>query len=130
MNSKSTKLRTIEVYSVLGADILVALMSYFLAHFLKFGTFAFKYKAEMYTTFLLVVLLMSVLYTVVIEPSRDFTKRGYLVEFASVSKYVASVFVVMAGLLFMLKYAENYSRLMFGFFMSLLREINCVFAVF
>lgn len=124
MNSKSTKLRTIEVYSVLGADILVALMSYFLAHFLKFGTFVFEYKAEMYTTFLLVVLLMSVLYTVVIEPSRDFTKRGYLVEFASVSKYVASVFVVMAGLLFMLKYAENYSRLMFGFFMSLLEVLT------
>lgn len=124
MNSKSTKLRTIEIYCVLFTDLIVALVSYFLAHFLKFKSFIFDYMPEMYTTFLLVILLMSVLYTVVINPSNDFTRRGYLVEMASVTKYVACVFVVMASLLFMLKYAENYSRLMFGYFMALLEILT------
>lgn len=129
MNTKSTKLRTIELFSVLVTDIVVASVSYFLAHFLKYGSFRFDYKPEMYTTFLLIILLTTVVYTVLVEPGKDFTRRGYLVEFASVSKYVASIFVVMAGLLFMLKYAESYSRLMFGYFMVLVGVLTYLMRV-
>ncbi|MCR5798936.1 MAG: sugar transferase [Lachnospiraceae bacterium] len=124
MRQKNTRLRTIEIYSVLLTDLCIALISYFLAHFFKFGEFRFSYMPEMYTTFLLVIMLISVLYTIIIDPGRDFSSRGYLVEFASVTKYVITVFVAMSALLVMLKYAEDYSRLMFGYFCVLLEILT------
>lgn len=119
-----TKLRTIEIYSMLATDLITALVAYFVAHFLKFREFKFSYMPEMYTTFLLVILIMTLLYTIMVNPSNDFTRRGYLVEFASVTKYVLSEVVVMSSLLFILKYAENYSRLMFGFFVVALEILT------
>lgn len=126
MNSKNTKLKTIEIYSVLVTDIAIATISYFIAHFMKFGRFVFSYMPEMYTTFLLIILLASVLYTVVIDTSKDFTKRGYLVEFAAVTKYVLSITVVVAMLLFMLQYAKDYSRMMFGYFVVILEILTYI----
>lgn len=126
MNSKNTKLKTIEIYSVLVTDIAIATISYFIAHFMKFGRFVFSYMPEMYTTFLLIILLASVLYTVVIDTSKDFTKRGYLVEFAAVTKYVLSITVVVAMLLFMLQYAKDYSRMMFGYFVAILEVLTYI----
>ncbi len=126
MDQRNTRLRTIEIYSVFATDLFIALVCYFLAHFLKFKRFSFRYMPEMYITFLLVILILTMLYTMIISPSRDFSKRGYLVELASVTKYVMSIFVVMASLLFMLKYAQDYSRLMFGYFMVLLEALTYV----
>lgn len=119
-----TKLRTIEIYSLVVTDLVVALISYFLAHFIKYGRFSFFYMPEMYTTFLLVVMLMTLAYAMLVNPSNEFTKRGFLVEFAYVTKYVICEFVVMATLLFMLKYAEAFSRLMFGYFVILLEVLT------
>lgn len=119
-----TKLRTIEIYSMLVIDLLVALISYFAAHFMKYGRITFFYEPEMYTTFLLVVMIMVLFYTILINPSNAFTKRGYFVEFMSVTKYAVCEFVVMGTLLFMLKYAETFSRLMFGYFMICLEVLT------
>ena len=126
MNLKNTRLRTIEIYGVLATDLITAMVCYFVAHFLKFKSFSFGYMPEMYTTFLLVILMMTLLYTILINPSADFSRRGYLVEFAFVTKYTASILVVMASLLFMLKYAEDYSRLMFGYFIVLLEILTYI----
>lgn len=126
MNSKNTKLKTIEIYSVLVTDIAIATVSYFIAHFMKFGRFVFSYMPEMYTTFLLIILLASVLYTVVIDTSKDFTRRGYLVELAAVTKYVLSITVIVAMLLFMLQYAKDYSRMMFGYFVIILEVLTYI----
>jgi len=121
-----TKLRTIEIYSMLATDLFVTLVAYFVAHFIKFGEFKFSYMPEMYTTFLLVILIMTLLYTIIVNPSNQFTKRGYLVEFASVTKFVICEVVVMASLLFMLKYANDYSRLMFGYFVVVLEILTYI----
>ncbi|MBR6148243.1 MAG: hypothetical protein IKQ44_07835 [Lachnospiraceae bacterium] len=93
MNLKNTRLRTIEIYSVFATDLFIALVCYFLAHFLKFKRFSFRYMPEMYITFLLVILILTMLYTMIISPSRDFSKRGYLVELASVTKYILGALV-------------------------------------
>lgn len=124
MDQKNTRLRTIEIYGVLATDLIIVTVCYFLAHFIKFGSFIFEYMPEMYTTFLLVILMMTLIYTILINPSMDFSRRGYLVEFAFVTKYSVSILVVMASLLFMLKYAEDYSRLMFGYFIVLLEILT------
>lgn len=119
MNRNGSKVRTIEIYSVLILDVLAIVCSYFLAYFCKFRTFYFSYKSDMYTMVLLLVLLFCVLYTLVVNHSDKFLKRGYLIEFAYTTKYVLVLFVSMASILFLTKMAEDYSRLMFGFFIVL-----------
>ncbi len=127
MNQSRSKLRTIEIYSVLILDVLAIVCSYFLAHFCKFKTFRFGYKNEMYTIVLLLVLLFCVLYTLVVNHSDKFFKRGYLIEFVYTTKYVLVLFVTMASILFLTKMAENYSRLMFGLFIAFCEGITFIF---
>lgn len=127
MNQGSSKIRTIEIYSVLILDVLAMVCSYFLAYFCKFKTLHFSHKKEMYTIVLLLVLLFSVLYTLVVNHSSKFLKRGYLIEFAYVTKYVAALFVSMASILFLTKMAEDYSRLMFGMFIIYAEILTFVF---
>ena len=127
MNQGSSKIRTIEIYSVLMLDVLAVVCSYFLAHFCKFKTVQFSYKKEMYTIVLLLVLLFCVLYTLVVNHSDKFLKRGYLIEFVYVTKYVACLFVTMASILFLTKMAEDYSRLMFGFFIVFTEILTLIF---
>lgn len=127
MNQGSSKIRTIEIYSVLIVDVLAMVCSYFLAHFCKFGTFRFGYKKEMYTMVLLLVVLFCVLYTLVVNHSNKFLKRGYLIEFVYTTKYVLGLFVTMASILFLTKMAEDYSRLMFGFFIVFCEVLTFAF---
>lgn len=127
MNQGNSKIRTIEIYSVLMLDVLAVVCSYFLAYFCKFKTVQFSYKKEMYTIVLLLVLLFCVLYTLVVNHSDKFLKRGYLVEFVYVTKYVACLFVTMASILFLTKMAEDYSRLMFGLFIVFTEILTLIF---
>ena len=127
MNQGSSKIRTVEIYSVLILDVLAMVCSYFLAYFCKFRTLHFVYKKEMYTIVLLLVVLFSVLYTLVVNHSDKFLKRGYLVEFVYVTKYAVCLFVTMASILFLTKMAEDYSRLMFGLFIVFAEVLTFVF---
>ena len=62
MNQSNSKLRTIEIYSVLIVDVLAIVCSYFLAHLFKFGTLQFRYKKEMYTIVLLLIILFCLIH--------------------------------------------------------------------
>lgn len=127
MSQSNSKIRTIEIYSVLIVDILAIVCSYFLAHFCKFKTFVFGYEKEMYTIVLLLIILFSVLYTLVVNHSDKFLKRGNLIEFVYVTKYVVVLFVSMASILFLTKMAEDYSRLMFGLFIVFVEVFTFIF---
>lgn len=127
MNQSNSKIRTLEIYSVLLLDVLALVCSYFLAHFCKFKTLQFSYKKEMYTIVLLLILLFCVLYTLVVNHSNKFLQRGYLVEFVYVTKYVACLFFTMASILFLTKMAEDYSRLMFGLFIVFAEIVTLLF---
>lgn len=119
MNQRESRIRTKEIYSVLLIDLAAVTISYFLAYFLKFHIFRFEYEAEMYTIFLLVSILFCVSYTLMVNHSNDFLKRGHLIEFWSVTKYNICLLVGGASILFLVKFAEDYSRLMFAYFMVL-----------
>jgi len=127
MNQRDSRVRTKEIYSVLLIDLLAVTVSYFLAYFLKFHTFRFRHEAEMYTIFLLISVLFCVSYTLLVNHSNDFLKRGHLVEFLSVTKYNICLLVGGASILFLVKFAEDYSRLMFAYFI-ILNEIITYFA--
>lgn len=129
MKSNNSRLRTIEIYSVLILDVLAIVCSYFFAYFLKFGTFRFRHQKEMYIIVLLLVLLFCVLYTLVVNHSDKFLKRGYLIEFVYITKYIVCLLVGMASILFLTKMAEDYSRLMFGMFIVLSEVLTFLFHV-
>lgn len=129
MKSNNSRLRTIEIYSVLILDVLAIICSYFLAYFLKFGTFYFYHQKEMYTIVLLLVLLFCVLYTLVVNHSDKFLKRGYLIEFVYITKYIVCLLVGMASILFLTKMAEDYSRLMFGLFIVFSEVLTFLFHI-
>lgn len=116
MNQRDSRVRTKEIYSVLIIDLLSVTLSYFLAYFVKFHTFRFAYEAEIYTIFLLISILFCVTYTLLVNNSNGFLKRGHLVEFWSVTKYNICLLVGGASILFLVKFAEDYSRLMFAYY--------------
>ena len=129
MNQRNSRLKTIEIYSVLIIDLLAIVFSYFVAHFLKFHTFYFSYKKEMYTIFLLLSIIFCVSYTLLVNHSDQFLKRGHLIEFFSVTKYMICLLVGGASILFVLKYAEDYSRLMFAYFIIINEIMTYVFHI-
>lgn len=116
MNQRDSRLRTKEIFSVLLIDIVAVIVSYYCAYFVKFHTVRFTYEAEMYTIFLLISILFCVSYTLLVNHSNEFLKRGHLIEFFSVTKYNACLSVGGASILFLVKFAEDYSRLMFVYF--------------
>lgn len=129
MNQNDSSLRTKEIYSMLLIDLLTVVVSYYLGYYIKFRNFRFSYEPEMYTMFLLISVLFCVSYTLLVNHSKDFLKRGHLVEFVSVTKYNVCLLVGGASVLFLVKFAENYSRLMFGYFIVINEILMYVFHI-
>lgn len=127
MNPGNSRLRTMEIYSVLAIDILAVVLSYFLGYFLKFHSFRFMHKPEMYTMVLLIIIIFTVSYTLVVNHSNKFLNRGYLIEWISITKYNICLSVGVASILFLLKFAEDYSRLMFAIFIILNEIFSLLF---
>ena len=113
------KNKIIEIYGILLADCLSVILSYLLAILIRYGTFA---KADNPHTYILVcvwILLFTVLYDTFIGSGRNFLRRGYYVEAKSVAKHIASLVIFLGCSLFFFKEAENFSRLVFGYYVIL-----------
>ncbi len=119
MNQRNSVLRTTEIYTVLALDMISIIISYFCAHFLKYDSFTFTYERQSYIILLLFSLFVSAIYSMMMNPSNGYLGRGYLIEFFSVTKYNISILLLSGSLLFLLKMAEGYSRLMFFYFVIL-----------
>lgn len=127
MSQNNSKIRIIEIYSVLFLDILAIVCSYFLAYFCKFRAPYFYYRKEMYTIALLLVILFCLLYTLIVNQSNSFLKRGYFIEFIYVTKFHLCLLVTMGSILFLTKMAEDFSRLFFGIFIAFCEFISYFF---
>ena len=87
MNQRDSRVRTKEIFSVLLIDLLAVVVSYYCGYFIKFHTVRFMHEPEMYTIFLLISILFCVSYTMLVNHSDAFLKRGHLIEFFTVTKY-------------------------------------------
>lgn len=115
------KNKLIELYGILLTDCICVILSYLLALLLRYGTLALD-EADHPGTYLLVcvwILLFTVLYDMLIGSGRNFLRRGYYVEAKSVAKHIASLIVFLGCSLFFFKEAENFSRLVFGYYIIL-----------
>lgn len=130
MKQSNSKANVLEVYILLLVDIVCAMSAYYLAAYLRFGSFQFVYQKELYRTICFLILIFCVAYTTLINYSRDFLKRGFLVEFIAVTKYNLIMLVALETFLFFSKSADNYSRLFFGFFVVLNEVITFLVHIF
>lgn len=115
------KNKLIELYGILLTDCICVILSYLLALLLRYGTLAIG-EADHPGTYLLVcvwILLFTVLYDMLIGSGRNFLRRGYYVEAKSVAKHITSLVVFLGCSLFFFKEAENFSRLVFGYYIIL-----------
>lgn len=115
------KNKIIEIYGILLTDCLCVILSYLLALLIRYGTLVLE-EADHPGTYRLVciwILLFTVLYDTLVGSGRNFLRRGYYIEAKSVAKHVAALAIFLGCGLFFFKEAENFSRLVFGYYIIL-----------
>lgn len=113
------KNKIIEIYGILLTDCLCVILSYLLALLIRYETFERVDNPHTYILVCVWILLFTVLYDTFIGSGRNFLRRGYYVEAKSVTKHIAGLVIFLGCSLFFFKEAENFSRLVFGYFVIL-----------
>ncbi len=107
----------IEIYSVLLTDCICVILSYIFALLFRYGMLGEEHHRDTYVLVCVWILLFTVLYNTLVGSGRNFLRRGYFVEMKSVIKQLACLFVFLVCSLFFFKEAENFSRLLFAYYM-------------
>lgn len=116
LNETTQKNHIARVYCLLALDLLSIIIAYIMAVAIRFDLQDLTVRREMHYTTCLCFLLFSVIYSLGRDWNHSFSKRGYLVELTLVIKYNMVMFVVVGCFLFLIKQAEFFSRLLFGYF--------------
>ena len=109
----------LEIYGILLTDCICVILSYLLAILLRYRSFALADHKETYILVCIWILLFTVLYDILVGSGRNFLRRGYYVEFKSVAKHITGMVIFLGCSLFLFKEAENFSRLVFGYYIIL-----------
>lgn len=116
MEQTSQKNHVARVYVLLAADLLSIIVSYVLAVMLRFGIADLEARKVMHYMICLCFMLFCTVFGLFMDWNRDFSKRGYLVELSMVIRNNVIMFVAAGCFLFLIKQAEFFSRLLFGYF--------------
>lgn len=117
MHQFNHKNRLVETYSLILLDMVGVTLAYLLAILLRFGRIGQFFRMEVHYTVWGYMMLFCVLYSVMTEWNRGFFTRGYMVEFIAILKYNIVMAAAIGCLLFLVKIANDFSRLIFGYFM-------------
>ena len=104
------------MYLLLLLDVGCLFVSYVLALYLRFGAVRSIDAPELHWIVFLGILVYVLLYNTAVDYNRNFARRGYFVEFKAITKRNLILAIGMGFVLFAVKEAENYSRLVFGYF--------------
>lgn len=115
MNQINRKSNLIEIYALLGIDLLSIAVSYILAYYARFHVIDF-FGNTAHKMVVLCLFVSCILYTFFLEWNRGFVTRGYFVELIAITKYNAVLLIITAVLVFVLRQGEFFSRLVFGYF--------------
>ncbi len=124
------KNKVIEIYGILLTDCLCVILSYLCALLLRYGSFADTDHPNTYVLVCVWILLFTVLYDTLVGSGRNFLRRGYYVEAKSVVKHIAGLVIFLGCSLFFFKEAENFSRLVFGYYIILETCLMCMMRAF
>jgi len=110
------KNRILELYCLLVVDLFTIIISYLAAVLIRFGSLKSLPNSELHYFICLCCMFFCTAFTLLLDWNRDFIKRGYFVEFVIVLKYNVIMIFIVSSFLFLIKQAEFFSRLLFGFF--------------
>lgn len=116
MEQTSQKNHVARVYVLLAVDLLSIIISYVLAVAARFGIADLEVRKVMHYMICLCFMLFCTMFGLFMDWNRDFSKRGYLVELSMVIRNNVIMFVAVGCFLFLIKQAEFFSRLLFGYF--------------
>ena len=116
MTQTNHKNRILELYCLLAIDLVTIVLSYVFAVLLRFRSFDYLPNIELHYFICLCCMFFSVVLSIMLDWNRNFIKRGYFVEFITLLKYNVIMIFMVSSFLFLMKQAEFFSRLLFGFF--------------
>jgi len=105
-----------ELYGLVIIDLAAIILAYVFAVHLRFGSISVLSKGELHFTVCLELMLISLGFSLIMDWNSNFLERGYFVEFLTILKYDIIMLLAISVTLFMLKQAEFFSRLVFGYF--------------
>lgn len=125
MNQFSRKTRIVEKYLILLADEASIVLSYLLAIYIRYQNM--REFDDPDVIILMGLLLFCVLFDFLIDWNRFVFQRGLYKEFAAILKYMLCMAVVFSAYVFLARGGDNYSRLVYGFFLILNTALTYVF---
>lgn len=113
MNQKN---KIIEVYGLWFADLVSVGISFILATYIRFGNFKDMGDKEIHFQVCLVFLLFCTIYSFFIDWNRNFLKRNVWKEAYAIIQYNAIMILVTQTIMYFLKWADVFSRLVTVYF--------------
>ncbi len=113
MNQKN---KIVEVYGLWFVDLVTIVISFVLATYIRFGNFKDMGDKEIHFQVCLVFLLVCTIYTFFIDWNRNFLKRSIFKETYEIVKYNAIMMLIVQMIMYFLKWADVFSRLVMLYF--------------
>ncbi len=113
MNQKN---KIVEVYGLWFADLIAIVISFTLATYIRFGNFRDMGDKGIHFQVCLVFLLFCTIYTFFLDWNRNFLKRNKWKELRAVVQYNAIMILVTQTIMFFLKWADVFARLVIIYF--------------
>lgn len=123
MNQKN---KIVEVYGLWFADLVAIVISFILATYIRFGNFRDMGDKGIHFQVCLVFLLFCTIYTFFLDWNRNFLKRNKWKELRAVVQYNAIMILVTQTVMFFLKWADVFARLVIVYFVI----INVIITLF
>ena len=127
MTQTNHKYRVLELYCLLAIDLVTIVLSYVFAVLIRFKSFDYLPNIQLHYFICLCCMFFCTVFTLLLDWNRNFIQRGYFVELITLVKYNVILIFVVSSFLFMMKQAEFFSRLLFGFFFLLNMLLSMVF---
>lgn len=116
MSNISQKQRLIQNYTLLAVECLCIILSFILGVLTRGADVSFHSFSKSYITIIAYILFFHLLSYYLFDWNTNIFKRGYYIELVAVFKYNLVLIFFLSFFLYITKLAEDFSRLMFGYF--------------
>ena len=116
MNTIYRKSRVLKTYMLILIELFAVGASFSVAMLLRFGDFYADGNGDTHLLFGILLLTMSLMYSMLTDWNRDFFIRGFFREFIAIGKYTATITVVSILFMYMRNDVDMLSRMVFGVF--------------
>ena len=116
MSNISQKQRLIQNYTILAVECLCIILSFMLGVLTRGADVSFHAFSKSYITVIACILFFHLLSYYLFDWNVNIFKRGYYIELVAVFKYNLVLIFFLSFFLYITKLAEDFSRLMFGYF--------------